>query len=241
MLTENVFYIPQTISTNVLCWEMLKERDIPEGFVVVADYQTAGKGQAGNSWESARGKNLLFSMVLYPHHIPIEEQFLISQAVSVGIKNLLDTVSDDITIKWPNDMYWKDSKLAGILIETSLLRGKISKAVIGVGLNVNQTEFFSDAPHPISLKQIAGKSFNRKKLLHRIVASILEVYGQWESEKIRSVYAQSLYRKNGYHFYQAGTEIFRAKISRIYPDGALELETEKGTSAKYYFKEIKFF
>ncbi len=172
MLTENVFYIPQTVSTNVLCWKMLKERDIPEGFVVVADYQTAGKGQAGNSWESARGKNLLFSIVLYPHHIPIEEQFLISQAVSVGIKNVLDTVSDDITIKWPNDMYWKDSKLAGILIETSLFRGKISKAVIGVGLNVNQTEFFSDAPHPISLKQIAGKSFNRKKLLHRIVRAV---------------------------------------------------------------------
>ena len=157
MLTENVFYIPQTISTNVLCWKMFKERDIPEGLVVVADYQTAGKGQAGNSWESARGKNLLFSIVLYPHHIPIEEQFLISQAVSVGIKNVLDTVSDDITIKWPNDMYWKDSKLAGILIETSLFRNIISKAVIGVGLNVNQTEFISDAPHPISLKQIAGK------------------------------------------------------------------------------------
>jgi BirA family biotin operon repressor/biotin-[acetyl-CoA-carboxylase] ligase len=240
MQLENGFFTPQTVSTNVLCWKMLKERDIPEGFVVAADFQTAGKGQAGNSWESAYRKNLLFSLVLYPHHVPIEEQFLISQAVSVGIKNILDTISDDITIKWPNDIYWKDKKLAGILIETSLFRNVISKAVVGIGLNVNQTQFLSDAPNPISLKQITGKSYHRKKLLNEIRTSILDVYLQWRPDKIRSVYAQSLYRKDGYHPYQSATGIFRAKINRIYPDGALELETEKGETAKYYFKEVKF-
>jgi len=240
MFAENCFYISQTASTNELCWELMKERNIPEGFVVVADFQTAGKGQSGNSWKSAAGKNLLFSIALYPLRVPIEEQFLISQAVSVGIKNILDTISDDITIKWPNDIYWKDKKLAGILIETSLFRNKISKAVVGIGLNVNQTEFPGEVPNPISLKQITGKSFNREKLLNKIRASILDVYGQWMPEKIRSAYSQSLFRKDGYHLYQSETGIFRAKINRIYPDGALELETEKGETAKYYFKEVKF-
>ncbi|NLJ20252.1 MAG: biotin--[acetyl-CoA-carboxylase] ligase [Bacteroidales bacterium] len=240
MFTENCFYISQTASTNELCWELMKERNIPEGFVVVADFQTAGKGQSGNSWKSAAGKNLLFSMALYPLRVPIEEQFVISQAVSVGIKNILDTISDDITVKWPNDIYWKERKLAGILIETSLFRNKISKAVVGIGLNVNQTEFPGEVPNPISLKQITGKSFNREKLLNKIRASILDVYGQWMPKKIRSAYLQSLFRKDGYHLYQSETGIFRAKINRIYPDGALELETEKGETAKYYFKEVKF-
>src|SRR5674476_174588 len=97
------YYIKQTPSTNALMWRMIRENDLPEGFTVLTDFQTAGKGQPGNSWESHAGKNLLFSMVLYPYHIKPDEQFLISQLVSVAIKKTLDKYSTDITVKWPND------------------------------------------------------------------------------------------------------------------------------------------
>jgi len=158
-------YVKQTESTNALCWDMNREKALPEGFVVYTDFQSAGKGQPGNSWESAEGKNLLFSMVLHPLHVPMNELFILSELVSVAIKRALDMYSPDITVKWPNDIYTGDKKLAGILIENSLQGTKIKTVVVGIGLNVNQKEFVSDAPNPVSLMQIIGKRQNRKEIL----------------------------------------------------------------------------
>ena len=233
------FFIKETQSTNTLLWEMLRKKQLPEGFVVQTDFQSAGKGQTGNSWEAERGKNLLFSMLLYPQRIPTDELFLISQIVSLAIKKALDKYTTDIEVKWPNDIYWKNKKLAGILIENSFQANKV-KTVIGVGLNVNQLIFLSDAPNPVSLGQITGHTLNRSQVLKSICENILELYQESNTDYIRSAYTDILYRRNGFHPYKTETENFIAKIVSVHPDGKLELETEQGERKGFYFKEVQF-
>jgi len=237
---KNNFYIKQTPSTNSLCWEMNSEMSLPEGFVVYTDFQSEGKGQPGNSWESENGKNLLFSMLLHPAKIPVNKLFLISQLVSVAIKDALDEYTSNITIKWPNDIYWKDKKLAGILIENSLQGKKIKAVVIGIGLNVNQKLFESKAPNPVSLFQITGKRLNRKQLLQKICKNTMELYNEPDIEKIQNKYLVSLYRKDGLFSYKSENERFNAKIINVNSDGKLELETENGERKGFYFKEVQF-
>lgn len=237
---KNSLFVKHTSSTNALTWKMIREKMLPEGFVVYTDFQIAGKGQMGNSWESETAKNLLFSTVLYPVHIKVEEQFLLSQLVSLGIKKALDEYVDGITVKWPNDIYWNDKKLAGILIENSLQGNNIKSVVIGVGLNVNQKEFVSDAPNPVSLFQIKGKSHSRRTLLKRICNNILDLYSTLDAQKIREEYARALYRKDGFYPFRAQDGIFHAHIYAVHPDGQLELELENGERKGYYFKEVQF-
>ena len=236
----NTFYTKQTHSTNVLLWEMIREKSLPEGFVVQTDFQTAGKGQVGNSWESEASRNLLFSMVLYPQRVTVDNQFLLSQLVSLGIKKALDEYTDGITVKWPNDIYWNDKKLVGILIENSLQGTKIKSSVIGIGLNVNQKVFVSNAPNPVSLLRITGKRQNRKLLLTKIRQNIQKLYTELSVTKIRAEYAEALYRKDGFYAYRANDETFQAKIISVHPDGQLELETEAGERKEFYFKEVSF-
>jgi len=236
----NTFYTKATHSTNVLLWEMIREKSLPEGFVVQTDFQSAGKGQVGNSWESEEGRNLLFSMVLYPQRVTVDNQFLLSQLVSLGIKEALDEYTDGITVKWPNDIYWNDKKLVGILIENSLQGTKIKSSVIGIGLNVNQKVFVSNAPNPVSLLRITGKRQNRKLLLTKIRQNIQKLYTELSVTKIRAEYAEALYRKDGFYAYRANDETFQAKIISVHPDGQLELETEAGERKGFYFKEVSF-
>lgn len=237
---KNSFYIKQTSSTNALSWEMNREKSLPEGLVLYTDFQSAGKGQPGNAWESSKGMNLLFSMMLHPVQVPMDELFLISQLVSIAIKKALDEYSLNIAVKWPNDIYWNDKKLAGILIENSLQGNKIMSVVIGIGLNVNQKLFLSNAPNPVSLIQITGKRQNRKQLLQQICQNIMGLYYEMDKEKIRKIYTESLYRKSGFYSYEANNETFQAKIKEVQPDGMLELETEKGELKSFYFKEVQF-
>lgn len=234
------FYIRQTLSTNALSWEMNREHELSEGFVIYTDFQTEGKGQPGNSWESEPGKNLLFSIVLHPLHVPVDELFLLSQLVSVAIKGALDNYTSDITVKWPNDIYYKDKKLAGILIENSLQGSKIKTVVVGIGLNVNQKIFRSDAPNPVSLFQITNKKLKRKQLLVQIRQNVLDLYSECNKDKIRSEYEESLYRKEGFHTYEAEEVLFRAKIIKVHSDGQLEVEKENGERRNFYFKEVHF-
>lgn len=227
-------------STNVLMWKMIRENNLPEGYTVITDFQSAGKGQPGNTWESKAGKNLLFSTVIYPQLIKPEEQFLISQLMSVAIKKTLDKYTGDITVKWPNDIYWKDKKIAGILIENSLQGSRIKIVVVGIGLNVNQTLFVSDAPNPVSLKQITGKTEGRKPILRSIRENIMDLYLNWDANDIRSAYLESLYRKDGFQPFKDDNGIFQGVIKGVHPDGQLELETETGERRGYYFKEVSF-
>jgi len=233
-------YIKQTASTNGLLRQMIRENNLPEGFVLYTDFQSAGKGQMGNSWESDEGKNLLFSMVLYPKNIAPWEQFLISQLVSLAIKKTLDEYTDGITIKWPNDIYWHDKKIAGILIENSLQGKNISYTILGIGLNVNQLVFESDSPNPISLGQITKKLHDVNSIMEGITQNILHLYNYLDKQKIREMYWETMYRKNGIYTFCVDNQEFKAKLFSVHADGKLELETVDGQYQGYYFKEVSF-
>ena len=157
-MNETFIHLNETHSTNSYLRELImREKEQPEGTVVITDYQTAGRGQKGNSWESERGKNLTFSILLHPNHIPPGKQFILSQLISIAIVGVLKKYDRHFTIKWPNDIYWKEKKIAGMLIEVDLTGSSLSNAIIGIGININQRHFKSDAPNPVSLTQITGK------------------------------------------------------------------------------------
>ncbi|MDO9153210.1 MAG: biotin--[acetyl-CoA-carboxylase] ligase [Paludibacter sp.] len=237
---KNSFYIKQTTSTNIFLRDLMNNKSLTEGFVVYTDFQLSGKGQSGNSWESEPKKNLLFSILLYPHHIDIEEQFIISQIVSNAIWNVLSDYCKEVKIKWPNDIYVNDGKIAGILIENSLCGQTINNTMIGIGLNVNQTDFKSDAPNPVSLRQINKKSFRRKTIMQKIVDNILTIYNEMDYAQIREDYFNNLYRKDGFYAFRAGNDVFNAQIKAVLPDGRIYMETDDGTTKSFYFKQVEF-
>ena len=215
------------------------------GFVVDADFQTAGKGQATNRWESARGENLLFSLLLEPTKVPVAQQFLLSELVALATTDTLhELLGQEIRIKWPNDIYAGDCKLCGILIETLLNGNQMAKAIVGIGLNVNQTAFVSDAPNPISMQQIAGRPFDREQVLQLLTTRILDYYDQFnivQASQWQQRYANALYRHTGLHpFRLPNGKTFCAAIDRIEPTGHLVLRNEKGILQTFAFKEVQF-
>lgn len=238
---KNYLYIPKTHSTNVLLKEKLRQEKLPEFFAVRTAFQTAGKGQMGNSWESERGKNLMFSMVLYPHHVAIDKQFILSQIVSVAIVNVLSNYIDNVFIKWPNDIYVGDKKLGGILIENNLRGARIEYAVIGIGINVNQLVFKSNAPNPVSIIQIIQKKSSVKKLFLEITEEIRKIYSENNHLFVKEEYMSRLYRNQGlFAFRDAGKNQFIAQITGVEEDGRLLLKKENGEASGFYFKEVEF-
>lgn len=159
-------------STNTLANRMVKEGDPPEGTVIVAGYQTAGKGQGSKIWESERDKNLLMSVILYPDKIAPENQILITMFVSLAICDFMDTVFQGVRIKKPNDIYFGKDKMAGILIENEIIDGMIKSCVIGIGLNVNQTVFGPEIPNAVSLKLVTGTEHNIESCLQRLLSAL---------------------------------------------------------------------
>ena len=233
-------YLRETRSTNLVLKEMLREYNLPEGFVLRTDFQSAGKGQPGNSWESEKGKNLLFSVLLYPQHIAIDQQFILSQLVSVAILRTLNSFCAGFSIKWPNDIYFGDKKIGGILIENSLQGSKLNTSIVGVGLNINQKTFRSDAPNPVSLRQITAKNQRRKNILQDVLNNIYELYSKMDVDTIRNEYFENLYRRVGFYTYRDNKGLFEAELAGIESDGCLKLKTRTGEIRAYYFKEVAF-
>ena len=243
-MNETFIHLNETHSTNSYLRELImREKEQPEGTVVITDYQTAGRGQKGNSWESERGKNLTFSILLHPNHIPPGKQFILSQLISIAIVGVLKKYDRHFTIKWPNDIYWKEKKIAGMLIEVDLTGSSLSNAIIGIGININQRHFKSDAPNPVSLTQITGKEHNLSELLEKILDSIVDEYNKYtpdNEEEIRQKYMALLFRNKGVYPYLYGEEIFNASIEGIEPNGLLILKKENGSIHTFAFKEISF-
>ena len=233
-------YIEEIDSTNNLLREMVRKERLPEFQVVYADFQTTGKGQTGNSWESEKGKNLLFSILFYPVHISIDEHFILSQLVALSVVEVLNEITSGFQVKWPNDIYFGDKKAGGILIENSLQGNKISSSVAGIGINVNQAVFRSDAPNPVSLFQLTGKELNREKLLEKVCERTELNYKFSTFDKLREKYISCLYRGKGFFPYKTENEMFNASIKSISPDGKLTLQTETGETKEFYFKEVEF-
>jgi len=239
--------LEETDSTNNYLTLLCEEHDdIAEFTTISAEYQTAGKGQRGNSWEGEAGANLLFSMVTYPRFVEARRQFLLSQIISLSIKDALDCHITDVSIKWPNDIYWKDKKICGILIENVLDGNGMARCIAGVGLNVNQTAFLSDAPNPVSLKQITGKEVDRHALLTDILLfskhyyDELKLHGEDCATQLAQKYDQSLYRREGIFPFKDKDGTFEASILRVEPEGRLILLDSDGRERGYLFKEVQF-
>lgn len=214
---------------------------MPHGTVVSAYAQTAGRGQRGNSWESEPGANLTFSMLLRPDGIRAAEQFSLSEAVALGIASALRHYLPDtaVCIKWPNDIYAADRKICGILIENSLLGSCIRHSIAGIGINVNQTVWRSDAPNPVSMAQIAGHGFDRDEVLERVCREIMHELSLPSAPR-HDRYMQALWGRYGLTYRDTATgEIFRASIRSIAPDGMMTLAPLDGAPERVYaFKEV---
>ena len=232
-----IVHIDETDSTNSWLRKRLAADERSDANLVIwAEYQTAGRGCGTNQWESERGENLTFSMLIHPKELPATQQFHISMAISLAICEAIGQYIGDVSIKWPNDIYWRNGKIGGILIENTLKGSIIMDSIIGVGLNVNQRVFKSDAPNPVSMWQICEHETDREALLKEI----LEAFERILDSKIREQYLSKLYRRKGYHPYADKEGAFMAEIVTVEDDGHLVLHDDNGKERRFAFKEVQF-
>lgn len=215
----------------------------PRMTVAWTDFQTAGRGQGTNTWESERDKNLLFSILCHPVMLPLPMQFIISEAHALALYDTLSQKADGFSIKWPNDIYWHDRKICGTLIENSVHGGHICDCIIGTGVNVNQQTFHSDAPNPVSLCQILGQPTDRETLLREIVTRFdeyLQCIANGDYATIAGRYMSFLYRRHGFFTFRDGDGDFEAAIVEVEDNGHLVLRDHEGRTRIYAFKEVEF-
>ena len=238
--------IDETDSTNNYLSDLCDKEVVQEFTTVCANYQTAGKGQRGNSWESEGGKNLLFSFVTYPFFVKARDQFVLSEIISLSVKEALDCRISDVSVKWPNDIYWKDEKICGMLIENVLGDHGVARCIAGIGININQREFRSPAPNPVSLAQITGNEEDLQAVLTDVMLFVSRYYDDLRynteafEEYLSEKYNQSLYRREGTYPFCDVNGTFEASILRVEPDGRLFLLDTEGIERSYLFKEVQF-
>ena len=241
-----IIHIEETDSTN----RWLQSHSTPVPVCIWADHQTAGRGCGTNSWESERGKNLTFSLLIHPEGIAANEQFRITEIVSVAMCQTLRQLlgeAHEVTVKWPNDIYVGDKKICGILIENRLQGSAIKDCIIGIGLNVNQRAFHSSAPNPVSLYQLLGQETDLAQLLEAFLQAFDR---EWHSKTTCFAYREMLYRKGKDGLYKTKTTSstgeaaepsdFAATLTGVTPEGRLVLRHQDGEEHTYAFKEIQF-
>lgn len=232
-----------TDSTNNYANRQIRENGLAEGTVFLAYEQTSGRGQQSNTWESLPGENLLFSIVLFPDFLEIRRQFMVSKVVSLGIYRTLNKYVDSLKIKWPNDIYAGNRKLGGILIENSIMSGLLKSSIVGIGLNVNQTIFYSNAPNPVSLKMLTNQHYDREIILAEILSGINWYYAllrNGEEELIDREFISALYRINEKHFFKAENVVFEGEILGVNEIGQLLIRKNDGEVLEFHFKEVEF-
>lgn len=220
-----------------------------------AKAQSAGRGQKGNGWHSAKGENLTFSTLLKPEWLPVPEQFAISQAAALAVVDYLADKKVPAKIKWPNDIYVGERKICGILIENSLSGDYLSTSITGIGLNLNQMLFPTTLPNPVSLKMVTGRDYNPEEELVTVLSSLRERYGRTRSSRSRNSldieYMESLFRRGEWHDFEKMEQsdipvekrkghLFSARILGVDSSGKLLLENRSGIVESYAFKEIKY-
>lgn len=241
---KNIIVLTEVESTNNYANQLLLSKAAEEGTVVMSHYQKKGRGQLGNSWESEPGKNLLASFILTPHFLPAAKQFYISKIISLAIvETLTGLLPNKIEVKWPNDIYVGDRKIAGILIENSIKGRNLDWSVVGVGLNVNQTNFISDAPNPVSIAQLTGSDVDIAEVINKLFDLFFDWYQQLKIGQFSLIderYFSKLYRNGGWFLFQKKDKKFEARIIGIGEFGQLRLKNRAGQVSEYMFKEIEF-
>ena len=233
-------------ATSTNTWLAENRQILTPPILVYALAQTAGRGQRGNSWESEPGKNLTASALLDPAGVLPRHQFFISEAVALAVVDLLAEAGVNARVKWPNDIYVADRKICGILIEHAILPDSIMYSIAGIGVNINQTRFISDAPNPVSLAQITGRSYDIPDMAARLSRCIdrrMEMLHPSRRDGLHAEFMQTLWRADGalYPFFdRLASERIDARIEGVAPDGTLTLSLSDGSSRSYAFKEIEF-
>lgn len=243
--------LQQTDSTN--SWIARNAGSLEGECLVYALSQTAGRGQRGNSWEAEPEKNITASALIHPVGVLPQQQFLISEAVALAVVDFLGSLGVEAMVKWPNDVYAGDKKICGILIEHAVMPGVIMRTVAGIGININQTTFVSDAPNPVSVCSLTGKEYDIPALAALLAEKLSErlrvLYGELAALEgdgavaTHSEFFGKLWRGDGrfYPFFdRLAGEYINARIVDVAPDGILSLEPDSGGVRKFAFKEVEF-
>ncbi|RKD91393.1 biotin--[acetyl-CoA-carboxylase] ligase [Mangrovibacterium diazotrophicum] len=243
IIGQSIIILEQTPSTNNYATDQVRENEVKEGTVFLAVAQTAGRGHLANKWESAAGKNLTFSIYIRPNFLPIEKSYMLSKVVCLGLERYLSRFVDQVRIKWPNDVYVGDRKICGILIENGIMRGEILQSIIGIGLNINQEKFVSDAPNPVSLFQLTGETRDLEEQLKELLSHIDLFYqklAKGEYEEVSDLFVSKLYRLNEWHWFKDDQGKYFGKIIGVNEIGQLLVEDESKNVRAYHFKEVSY-
>ena len=220
-----------------------QNRGISDFAVVTAGHQTAGRGQRGNTWNSNAGENLLFSILVRPGEtLEVSKQFLLSQAVALSIHDAMKCYGIDTLLKWPNDIYASNRKLAGILLELDYAGAFVEQAIIGIGLNVNQEYFPTMDRIPVSMKTLQGHEFILDDVLATILDSFERYYHELErgsKELIAERYTRLLLGVNEQRNFVDKDGCFEGTITGVERDGHLIIERNDGNTCQYAFKEVE--
>lgn len=230
-------------STNNYAKQQIMENELAEGTVFLTYEQTSGRGQQKNAWESEPRQNLLFSIVLCSDFIEMRRQFQLSKVISLGIYSAINKYVSGVKIKWPNDIYVGDRKLCGILIENSVMNGVLNNSIVGIGLNINQTVFRSDAPNPVSLKMLTNQHYDCEVILSEVLSEIDKYYcmlRDGHDEWIDREFLTALYRLNEMHLYKSEDGLFEGQIVGVNEIGQLLIRKKDGKVLEFHFKEVEF-
>lgn len=235
-----MFYFFDEIPSTI---DEARDEKYAHGDVVVAEYQTAGRGQRGNKWGSPRGENLMFSMVLDTRFLLVTEQFLLLQTVALALTDVFAGYGLDTRIKWTNDIYVGDRKITGVLIDHTIRDGKLARSGVGIGINVNQTVFDEWIPNPTSMRLETGRGFDRTEVLEKFRECLMgryEMLRGGQRDRILAEYHERIYRLDvpARYVLPDGTE-FTGVIRGIKPGGDLIIEDENGTKS-FLFREVQF-
>ncbi len=237
---KNLVYLPSCQSTNDEAARLLQQNAAHEGTIVITDNQTAGRGQRGNSWQTTPGQNLTLSIVLKPHFLTATQQFNLNIAISVGIFDFLEPyLGTALKIKWPNDIYVENKKLGGILIENTLQNSRIESSIVGIGLNINQSDFVN--LNATSLGQFTGQFYDLEYLLAELAEQLEKNYLLLRNNKFNALkvkYLQNLFRYQETHWFEYNGERLTGTIIGIDSLGRLAIDIQ---GIRYFdFKEVQF-
>jgi BirA family biotin operon repressor/biotin-[acetyl-CoA-carboxylase] ligase len=229
-------------STNIYAMDRLQANLAAHGTVFFAHSQTAGKGQHGKSWSAEPGRNIAMSVIIDCSFLLLSQQFPLSMMVALACHDLFSKYAGDETfVKWPNDIYWRDRKAGGILIENQVRGSNWQAAVVGIGINLNQTVFSSELKNPVSLKQITGKDFDTVSVAKELCDCLEKRYGQLKNgsfEKLLSEYNERLFKRGEKVRLKKGAVGFECVISGVSANG--ELEVMGGLQESYRFGEVEW-
>jgi BirA family transcriptional regulator, biotin operon repressor / biotin---[acetyl-CoA-carboxylase] ligase len=238
-----IIQMNSTSSTNVQAQEIVAGDKLSKEMVINARTQLQGRGQAENTWESEPCANLTFSIVLQPLYLKADQQFLVSQSISLGISDFLKFNKITSWIKWPNDILVGRKKIAGILIENSIMGNSIQYSIVGIGLNVNQEDFDELNPVAISMKNITGVKYNLDFVLHELLNCIytrIEELKQQHLDTLKTEYLSNLYQYKKWGHYSSGNKDFDGIITDVLPTGELLIADGQGETHTFLNKEIVF-